>query len=248
MPSLPRPASPSSLNSSLRAALEAERIPRHVAVIMDGNGRWARRKGLPRLWGHRAGAESVREIVRVSGELGISALTLFAFSTENWARSESEVKGLMSLLVRTLRKEVPRLNANGVRLKAIGRLEGLPAAVQRELDRACAALSGNRGLLLNLALNYGGRQEIVDAARAVARAGEEMSEENLSRHLYTAGLPDPDLLIRTSGEIRLSNFLLWQTAYTEIYITPVLWPDFRERQFLEALTDYQKRDRRFGGV
>ncbi|MBL0057701.1 MAG: di-trans,poly-cis-decaprenylcistransferase [Elusimicrobia bacterium] len=227
---------------------DRSRLPRHVAVIMDGNGRWAKERGLPRLMGHRAGAESVREIVRVSGEWGIEALTLFAFSTENWSRSPQEVRGLMSLLVHTLRREVRELDRNGVQLRAIGRIEGLPASVQKELRRTIDALSGNRGVLLTLALNYGGRQEIVDAARAALAAGETISEESISRHLQTAPLLDPDLLIRTSGEYRLSNFLLWQSAYTELYVTPVYWPDFRKKQFSDAIADYQRRERRFGAA
>ncbi len=232
----------------LSAQLDRSRMPRHVAVIMDGNGRWARRRGLPRLLGHRAGAESVREIVRASGEFGISVLTLYAFSTENWQRSPAEVRGLMGLLVRTLRREVKELDSHGVRLRPIGRLEGLPGDVRRELDRTVDRLSKNKGLLLQLALNYGGRQEIVDAARAAVQGGEALTEESLSRRLYTAGVPDPDLLIRTSGEFRLSNFLLWQSAYAEIYVTPVFWPDFRRPELTQALLDYQRRERRFGAV
>lgn len=230
------------------AVLNPDRVPAHVAVIMDGNGRWAQRRGKPRLWGHRAGAESVRAVVRAAGSAGVKALTLYAFSTENWSRSAGEVNGLMALLVGTLRREVRSLNENNVRLQAIGRLEGLPGTVRAGLKRAIGALAGNTGLLLTLALNYGGRQEIVDAARAAVAAGEAISEESLSRRLYTAGLPDPDLLIRTSGEFRLSNFLLWQSAYTELYVTPVLWPDFRENEFIDALLDFQQRERRFGGT
>ena len=223
-------------------------LPQHVAIIMDGNGRWAKKRGLPRLWGHKAGADSVREIVRAAGERGIAVLTLFAFSTENWSRPVSEVRGLMALLVRTLRREGPLLHRQGVRLRAIGRVDALPLAVRNELKRTMALLAENRGLVLNLALNYGGRQEIVDAARAVVAAGEPLSEESLGRRLSTGSQPDPDLLIRTSGEYRLSNFLLWQCAYTEIHVTPVLWPDFRRAQFDEALLDYQRRDRRFGAA
>jgi undecaprenyl diphosphate synthase len=229
-------------------SLDPRRLPRHVAVIMDGNGRWAKKRGLPRLMGHRAGTESVRSIIRTAGEVGVEALTLYAFSTENWRRSASEVQGLMRLLVHTLRKEARDLDAKNVRLRALGRIDGLPAEVRRELDRTIDFLSDNQGLLLNLALNYGGRQEIVDAARAVVEAGENITEDSLSRHLYTAGIPDPDLLIRTSGEMRLSNFLLWQSAYSEIYVTPVLWPDFRREQFIDALLEYQHRERRFGNA
>ena len=221
-------------------------MPRHVAIIMDGNGRWAKKRGYPRLMGHRAGAESVREAVRLSGEWGIEALTLYAFSTENWSRSAQEVRGLMALLSHTLRREAPELNRNGVRLRTIGRTEALPPAVQKELKRTKDFLAGNRGVILTLALNYGGRQEIVDAVRGALAAGETISEESIARHLQTAPLPDPDLMIRTSGEYRLSNFLLWQSAYTEIHVTPTLWPDFRRAEFLEALLDFQRRERRFG--
>lgn len=223
-------------------------MPRHVAIIMDGNGRWAKQRGYPRLMGHRAGAESVREVVRLAGEWGIEALTLYAFSTENWSRSVSEVRGLMTLLAHTLRKETPELNRNGVRLRTIGRTEALPANVQKELKRSQDLLAGNRGVILTLALNYGGRQEIVDAVQNVVAAGEKISEDSIARHLQTSPLPDPDLMIRTSGEYRLSNFLLWQSAYTEIHVTPTLWPDFRRAQFLAALLDFQRRERRFGGA
>jgi len=198
--------------------------------------------------GHRAGAESVREIVRLSGEWGIAALTLYAFSTENWSRSPEEVKGLMSLLAHTLRRESQELNRNRVRLRVIGRVDALPSSVQKELTRTASLLEQNTGVVLTLALNYGGRQEIVDAARAVVAAGETLTEQSISSHLQTAPLPDPDLMIRTSGEYRLSNFLLWQSAYTEIYVTPTYWPDFRKNEFRLALLDYQRRERRFGGV
>lgn len=221
-------------------------MPRHVAVIMDGNGRWAKQRGLPRLLGHRAGADSVRETVRLSGEWGIEALTLFAFSTENWARSSDEVRGLMALLARTLRREADELDKNGVRLRTIGRIEALPTSVQKTLQQTIDRLNGNRGVVLTLALNYGGRQEIVDAVKSLLVSGEAVTEESLSRHMQTAPFPDPDLLIRTSGEYRLSNFLLWQCAYTEIYVTPTYWPDFRREAYLAALHDYQRRDRRFG--
>ncbi len=221
-------------------------MPRHVAIIMDGNGRWAKERGYPRLMGHRAGAESVREVVRLAGEWGIEALTLYAFSTENWSRSAHEVRGLMALLAHTLKKESGELNKNGVRLRTIGRTEALPSSVQKELKQTMDLLAKNRGVILTLALNYGGRQEIVDAVQAALKAGEPISEESIARHLQTAPLPDPDLLIRTSGEFRLSNFLLWQAAYTEIYVTSIYWPDFRREQFRAALLDYQRRERRFG--
>lgn len=215
---------------------------------MDGNGRWAKSRGLPRLWGHREGTERVREIVETAGRVGIKALTLYTFSTENWSRAEREIRGLMVLLSRSLRKQTTALNSQRVRLKTIGRWEALPLNVRRELNRSMNLLKNNEGLTLTLALNYGGRQEIVDAVKRTLEAGEPLSEESLSRHLDTAPLPDPDLIIRTSGEFRLSNFLLWQAAYTEFFVTPVLWPDFNSPQFINALLDYQRRDRRFGSA
>lgn len=230
----------------LSETLNRSKLPRHVAIIMDGNGRWAKERGFPRLMGHRAGAESVREVVRLAGEWGIEALTLYAFSTENWSRSAQEVRGLMALLAHTLKRESRELNKNGVRLRTIGRTDALPASVQKELKQTMALLSKNQGVVLTLALNYGGRQEIVDAVQAALKAGETISEDSIARHLQTAPLPDPDLLIRTSGEFRLSNFLLWQAAYTEIYVTSTYWPDFRREQFRDALMDYQRRERRFG--
>jgi undecaprenyl diphosphate synthase len=234
---------------SLLSQIDKTRLPRHIAVIMDGNGRWAKKRGLPRLLGHKAGTESVREAVKVCGELGVEALTLYAFSTENWSRPMDEVKGLMTLLIHTLRREVQDLDKSNVRLRTSGRVDKLPKDVQKELQKSIDALAGNTGLILNLALNYGGRQDIVDAANALLRAGKkEVTEEDLSAHLSTAGLPDPDLLIRTSGEMRISNFLLWQCAYAEFHITPILWPDFRRPQIYEAVLDYQSRHRRFGGL
>jgi undecaprenyl diphosphate synthase len=230
-------------------------IPQHVAIIMDGNGRWARQRGLPRIEGHRAGAESVREIVRVAGELGVRYLTLYAFSTENWQRPKLEVQALMHLLEFYLQREIPELDKNNVRLAAIGRLHELPVSAQQQLNRSIAALKDNTGLTLVLALSYSGRAEIVDAARAIARDVKtgaievaDITEESFGRYLYTAGLPDPDLLVRTSGELRVSNFLLWQISYAEIYVTDTLWPDFRKAEFLQALHDYSKRHRRFGKV
>jgi undecaprenyl diphosphate synthase len=239
----------------MEASLGQTGLPRHIAIIMDGNGRWAKSRGLTRIAGHRAGAESVRETVRACGELGIGVLTLYAFSVENWRRPEAEVNALMLLLRQYLRGEVSELKKNNVRLNAIGRIGGLPKTVRAELARACAATAGNTGLLLNLAINYGGRTELVDAFRQLAaplRDGrirpEDIDEETIGQHLYTAGLPDPDLLIRTSGEMRLSNFLLWQGAYTEIYVTDTLWPDFRRPDLVKAIKEFQKRERRFGGV
>ena len=225
------------------------RLPRHVAVIMDGNGRWAAARRLPRIAGHRAGVESVRQIVRAAGELGIKALTLYSFSTENWLRPAEEVGELMKLLSWALKKETLELDKNNVRLGAIGRLEALPKAVQKELSAAIEALKDNTGLRLILALNYGARQEIVDSVNQALAAGtEKITEETIERHLYTSDLPELDLMIRTSGEMRISNFLLWQAAYAELHVTPVLWPDFRKEHLLAALEDYKKRDRRFGGL
>ncbi len=222
---------------------------------MDGNGRWARQRGLPRLEGHRAGAESVRAIVRACGELGIEYLTLYAFSVENWNRPKPEVSALMRLLEFYLKQEIPELDKNNVRLAAIGRLHELPLRAQRQLEKSIAALRHNTGLTLVLALSYGGRAELVDAMRELARevkAGRlnvsDIDEAAIARHLYTRDIPDPDLLIRTSGEMRVSNFLLWQISYAEIYVTDTLWPDFRKPQLEAALADYAKRHRRFGRV
>lgn len=214
---------------------------------MDGNGRWARGRGLPRIFGHRAGTKSVREIVRICGELGIEALTLYAFSTENWARPKTEVTALMGLLSKMLFSEVAELNKSGVKLMTVGRTRELPEKVQDELNKAIEKLKSNKGLILNLALNYGGRQEIVDAVNKILELGvKKVDEKTFSQHLYTTSLPDPDLMIRTSGEMRLSNFLLYQLAYAELYVTPVLWPDFRREHLIEALAAYQTRERRFG--
>jgi undecaprenyl diphosphate synthase len=228
--------------------LDPAKMPRHVAIIMDGNGRWAQSKHLPRLAGHKAGVDSVREIVRAASDLGIKALTLYSFSTENWLRPEQEVSDLMGLLAMALKREVAELDRNNVRLRAVGRIDGLPPAVRKELDRSIQTLSKNTGIELSLALNYGSRQELVDAVnKLVAEGAKKVSEEDISRALYTAPTPDPDLVIRTSGEMRVSNFLLWQIAYAELYVTPVLWPDFRRPQLIEALAEYQRRERRFGG-
>ncbi|HUK82415.1 MAG TPA: isoprenyl transferase [Verrucomicrobiae bacterium] len=230
-------------------------VPRHVAIIMDGNGRWAKQRGLPRIEGHRAGAESVRAIVRACGELGIEYLTLYAFSIENWNRPKAEVAALMHLLEFYLKQEIPELNKNNVRLTAIGRIHELPESGQKQLQKSIEALSKNTGLTLVLALSYGGRAEIVDAVREITRevkAGRldvaDIDEKVISNHLYTRSIPDPDLLIRTSGEMRVSNFLLWQISYAEIHVTETLWPDFRKPQLLGALEAYSKRHRRFGRV
>ena len=233
----------------------AKNIPRHVAIIMDGNGRWAKQRGLPRIEGHRAGSESVREIVKACGELGIEYLTLFAFSSENWSRPRPEVRALMHLLEFYLKQEIPELDKNNVRLRAIGRLHELPGSAQKQLNSSIAALNKNTGLTLVLALSYGGRAEIVDAARSLARDVKtgamqvaDIDETSLSQRLYTAGMPDPDLLVRTSGELRISNFLLWQISYAEVYVTETLWPDFRKQELVKALENYGKRQRRFGRV
>ena len=229
--------------------------PRHVAIIMDGNGRWAQQRKLPRIEGHRAGAESVRAIVRACGELDIEYLTLYAFSIENWNRPKAEVAALMHLLEFYLKQEIPELNKNNVRLTAIGRIHELPQSGQKQLQKSIEALNKNTGLTLVLALSYGGRAEIVDAVREITRevkAGRldvaDIDEKVIGNHLYTRSIPDPDLLIRTSGEMRVSNFLLWQISYAEIHVTETLWPDFRKPQLLEALEDYGKRHRRFGRV
>ena len=230
-------------------------LPRHVAIIMDGNGRWARQRHLPRIEGHRAGAESARVIIRTAGELGIKYLTLYAFSVENWNRPKKEVDALMKYLVHYLKTETPELDKNNVRLHIIGQVHRLPEAVQEHLRKSIATLSKNNGLTLVMALSYGGRTEIVDAVRGIAKkvqAGEleplEITEQVFAQHLYTRNLPDPDLLIRTSGEMRVSNFLLWQISYTELVVTPTLWPDFRKAQLYAALEEYHRRHRRFGGV
>ncbi len=230
-------------------------FPRHVAIIMDGNGRWAKHQELPRVDGHREGINSVREVVKACGELGITYLTLYTFSTENWNRPRSEVTALMRLLLKTIRSEVNDLNKNNVRLKILGNLHDLPLPARKGMESAMAFLKNNTGLTLNLALSYSSRNEITEAVKRISRgvqSGEihpdDITEDLVSKNLYTAEIVDPDLLIRTSGELRISNFLLWQLAYTEIFVTDVLWPDFRRRDFLEAIEDYQSRERRFGKV
>ena len=230
-------------------------LPRHVAIIMDGNGRWAKGRHLPRIEGHRAGAESARAIIRASGELGIKYLTLYAFSVENWNRPKDEVDALMKYLVHYLRSETSELNKNNVRLEVIGQVYRLPENVQEHLRKSIVTLSRNNGLTLIMALSYGGRTEIVDAVRSLAskvKAGQldpaDINEQVFAQHLYTHNVPDPDLLIRTSGEMRVSNFLLWQISYAELVITQTLWPDFRKPQFYSALEEYHRRHRRFGGL
>ncbi len=235
--------------------LRPKKLPRHVAVIMDGNGRWAKKRGLNRVAGHQKGIESVREITRTSRELGIAWLTLFAFSEENWKRPKYEVKSLMDLLNRFLKAELKEMRENGIRLSCIGQTEKLPPEVQMTLWQSMKKTAHNKDMVLTLALSYGGRQEILQAVKSIQRdiqkgklTTKQLTEDRLSKYLYTYDMPDPDLLIRTSGEYRISNFLLWQLAYTEIYITPTLWPDFRKQRYIEALLDYQKRERRFGSA
>lgn len=244
-----------SRDEALLAQIDWSRLPRHVAVIMDGNGRWAAQRGQPRVAGHRAGVEAVRAAVDTGARLRLGALTLYAFSTENWKRPRLEVDALMRMLKRYLRIELDSIDRQNIRFQPIGRIEGLRDSVRRELQRAVERTSRNTGMVLSVALNYGGRAEIVDAVRdavraltAEGRAPEEITEEEIGRNLYTRGLPDLDLLIRTSGELRISNFLLWQAAYSEIYVTETLWPDFRRAEMLEAVIAYQRRDRRFGGL
>jgi undecaprenyl diphosphate synthase len=235
--------------------LDPRKLPKHVAIIMDGNGRWAKARSLGRIRGHEAGADSVREIVRASRELGIAFLTLYAFSEENWKRPKYEIQALMGLLKRFLKSELQEMLENGIRFQAIGRIHKLPNDVRKALQKTAEKTAMNRDMVLTLALSYGGRQEICDTVQELGRkieAGEltsqEITEEVFSKTLYTSGMPDPDLLIRTSGEFRISNFLLWQLAYTEIYNTPTYWPDFRKEAFYEALEDYEKRERRFGAT
>ncbi len=242
---------PGSEEASLLRQIDPARLPAHVAIIMDGNGRWAAERHLPRVEGHRAGIESVRVSVETSARLGLQVLTLYAFSIENWKRPASEVSTLMMLLKRYLRSELKTLLGNNIRFKVIGRPEALARDVREELDAAEARTAANTGMLFNIALNYGGRAEIVDAARRAIREGiaaDALDEQRFGELLYTGGQPDPDLLIRTSGELRVSNFLLWQIAYAEIWVTETRWPDFRRRHMLEAIVDYQKRERRYGGI
>jgi undecaprenyl diphosphate synthase len=242
---------PGSPEESLVRQVDFDRLPAHVAIIMDGNGRWAAKRHLPRVEGHRAGIDAVRDAVETSARLGIGVLTLYAFSVENWKRPRTEVSTLMTLLKRYLRLELKTLLQNNIRFQVIGRPEALAPDVREELGRAVEETAVNTGMQFNIALNYGGRAEIVDAVRRVIEAGipaGELDENRLAGFLYTAGQPDPDLLIRTSGEMRVSNFLLWQIAYSEIWVTDTLWPDFRCRHLLEAIVAYQKRDRRYGGI
>jgi undecaprenyl diphosphate synthase len=240
-----------SPEETLARQVNFDRLPQHVAVIMDGNGRWAAQRHLPRVEGHRAGIDSVRDIVETSARLGIKVLTLYAFSVENWKRPATEVSTLMMLLKRYLRLELNTLLRNDIRFRVIGREEELAPDVRRELKMAAEKTAANTGMLFNIALNYGGRAEIVEAVRRAIASGvaaADLDEQRFTEFLYTAGQPDPDLLIRTSGEMRVSNFLLWQIAYAEIWVTDTLWPDFRKKDLLEAILAYQKRDRRYGGI
>jgi undecaprenyl diphosphate synthase len=235
--------------------IDLRQLPEHLAVIMDGNGRWAQRRHLPRIAGHRTGVKTAREIIETCARLKLPCLTLYAFSLENWRRPQTEVDFLMRLLREYLKRELPSIHKNNIRLLIIGRSEQLPEAVRKDIQSAMSVTAKNTGMKLVVALNYGGRAELVDAfntilqqVRSNGMAAFEADEQTISEHLYTAGLPDPDLLIRTSGEMRVSNFLLWQIAYAEIYVTETLWPDFSRARLLEALVDFQKRERRYGGL
>jgi undecaprenyl diphosphate synthase len=247
-------AKPGSKEAGLLKSIDKDRLPKHVAVIMDGNGRWAGKRKLPRVAGHRAGIESVHDIVESSALLGFEVLTLFAFSVENWKRPHKEVRTLMSLLKKYMRHELANVHKNNIRFQAIGRIQELDESVRSELQNAMRVTKGNTGMLLNVALNYSGRAELVDTFNRLYRELKQnghmspIDEELISNSLYTSGVPDPDLLIRTSGEMRISNFLLWQIAYSEIYVTPTFWPDFRRKNLLEAILEYQQRDRRYGGI
>jgi undecaprenyl diphosphate synthase len=247
---------PGDKDWDLANAIDPKKLPAHVAIIMDGNGRWANRRRLPRVAGHRAGVGPVRSTVESCARMGVQVLTLYAFSSENWKRPRAEVDTLWKLLQYYLRKELPELQRNGIRLQAIGRLDALPERVRRELDEVVQATAGNRRLRVNLAINYSGRAELVDAVNSIIDAARAqgrletllVDEDMISSRLYTSDAPDPDLLIRTSGELRISNFLLWQIAYAELYVTNTLWPDFTRTDLLKAILEYQKRDRRFGGL
>lgn len=244
-------AAPGSAEEKILRNIDLSRLPRHVAIIMDGNGRWAKQRRLPRVAGHRAGIRAVRETVETAARLGLEVLTLYAFSQENWKRPRTEIDVLMDLLREYVRKELRTLTDNGIRFRVIGHMNDLAPAVQEDLRTALESTASNTGLVFNIALSYGGRTEILDACRALLAEGlspDRLDEAALARHLYTAGQPDPDLLIRTSGEMRVSNFLLWQIAYSEIWVTPTLWPDFGRRHLLEAIVDYQRRERRYGGI
>ena len=241
---------PSSPEAALLEQLDSNKLPRHIAVIMDGNGRWAKQRKLPRVAGHRAGINAVRAVVEAAARLPISVLTLYAFSAENWKRPRSEVSTLMTLLKDYIRKELSTIQKNGIRFLTIGRINELPQSVQKELRFAEEETRDNKGTKMVVALNYSGRLELVDAFNQLLKEGAPypISEDNIEKSLYTVGLPEPDLMIRTSGEMRVSNFLLWQIAYAEIYVTEVLWPDFREIHLLKAILEFQQRERRYGGL
>jgi len=235
--------------------IDQERIPYHVAIIMDGNGRWARKRGLPRIAGHRAGIDSLRETIRIAREIGVKILTLYTFSTENWKRPKSEVKFLMKLPEEYLQKEIEELCANNVKIRVLGLIKELPENTRRALEDAIKRTKGNEGMVVNFAMNYGGRGDIVRAVKKISQLllrddikEGEIDEEIISQYLYTKGCPDPDLLIRPSGELRISNFLLWQIAYTELWFTDIYWPDFKKTHFLQAVYDFQRRNRKFGGI
>ena len=261
-PAMPQPSRPVDLSALaeegspeelLVRRIDFDRLPRHVAVIMDGNGRWAQERGLPRVEGHRAGVKAVREVVETAARMGVEVLTLYAFSVENWKRPRVEVWTLMNLLKEYVRRELDAMIENGIRCVPIGRWRELDPSVVAELERAVEATAGGTRMTLEIALNYSGRCEIVDACRKIvadwaAGKGTDIDERTIGEYLYTAGLPDPDLLIRTSGELRISNFLLWQIAYTEIWVTETLWPDFGRRELYQAVIEFQGRDRRFGAV
>lgn len=250
-PDSPLPTIANGHHAAESTALDKDRMPRHVAIIMDGNGRWAARRGLPRIHGHERGTENIRRITYAAGELGIEYLTLWAFSTENWNRPTDEVEGIMRILAEAVERETMELHRQGARLQHIGSLDGLPEATRRAVLNAIELTKNNDRLILTLAFNYGGRQELVRAVRALVAAGlspDEIDEETIGRYLFTCNTPDPDLIIRTSGEYRMSNFLLWQAAYAELFFTPVLWPDFGPDELREAALDYSRRERRFGRV
>ena len=246
---------PDSAEAAMLAAIDFARLPQHVAVIMDGNGRWAKARGEQRVFGHRAGVESVRSIVDTSARLNLKAVTLYAFSTENWKRPKLEIAALMQMLKHYIRSEIAEIHRQNIKFQAIGKIAELDKSVQKEIAQATQKTANNTGTVLSIALNYGGRVEIVEAAkRAVenllqnGKSVEDLTEADIEANLYTRGLPEVDLMIRTSGEFRISNFLLWQLAYSEIYVTPTLFPDFRRREMFEAILDFQRRERRFGGV
>jgi undecaprenyl diphosphate synthase len=246
---------PDSEEAELLAQIDTARLPDHIAIIMDGNGRWAKQRGKPRIFGHREGAESVRSILDTCARLEIKAVTLYAFSTENWKRPEDEVSGLMQMLKFYLKKELNTVHKNNIRFQAIGKISGLSEDIQKQIRVAETKTAQNTGTILSVALNYGGRAEITEAAKKAAKnliesgkSLDDLSETDIEANLYTRGLPEVDLMIRTSGEFRISNFLLWQLAYSEIYVTPTLFPDFRRAEIFKAIIDFQKRERRFGGV